>query len=102
MEFFDFTFSITHLITIASFAVGFIYQWFTVRNKVDDAMSLATAAKDKAEKAEARANHLEVQMIREYASITHIQNVELRLSNSISSLTDEIRDLRKFLMERKT
>lgn len=91
---FDFTISISHVITICGFAAAFVWNWFTLKTKADEALK-------KANEATTKLSTLELQLIREYASLTNMQSVENRLSSQIVELTGEIRELRRFLMEGK-
>lgn len=98
---FDFTFSITHFITIIGFASAFAWQWFTLKTETKKAIEDATEAKQKATEAQAKLASLELQILREYTSLSHMQTVENRLSAQIGELTNEIRELRRFLMDKK-
>lgn len=91
---FDFTLSVPFLFVIATQIGGALWAWFSVKTKSDAAFKIA-------EEAMAKAKLLEIQVIREYASLQHMQLVETRLSTQIGDLTSEIRELRRFLMDRK-
>jgi len=42
---FDFTISVSHLITLAGFAAAFAWNWFTLKSKTDKALEQAEKAK---------------------------------------------------------
>lgn len=92
---FDFTISAPFLFVIATQIGGALWAWFSVKTKSDSALKIA-------EEAMAKAKLLEIQVIREYASLQHMQSVETRLSTQIGELTSEIRELRRFLMDKKS
>ena len=99
---FDFTISISHLITIGGFLVAFGWNWFILKNKADKAIEDARGAKDKADDLQVKVAALELQLLKEYTSLAHMQSVESRLSTQIGELTSEIRELRRFLMDKKS
>ncbi len=92
---FDFTISAPFLFVIATQIGGALWAWFSVKTKADQALIIA-------KEAATRAENLQLQVIREYTSLQHMQNVETRLSTQIGELTSEIRELRRFLMDKKS
>jgi len=99
---FDFTISVTHIITLVGFASAFAWNWFTLKSKTDDALEEAKKAKAQADVLQLKISTLELQLLKEYTSLSHMQSVENRLSTQIGELTSEIRELRRFLMDKKS
>lgn len=97
---FDFTISIQLILTFIGFAVTLVWNFFHMKARTDRAEEKADHAKEVAIAAAAKADALEKQMLREYASMETMQKVEDRLSASIGTLTSEIRELRAFLMDK--
>jgi len=98
---FDFTISVSHIITIVGFAAAFAWNWFVLKSKTDKALDEATKAKLQADVLQLKISTLEMQLLKEYTSLSHMQSVETRLSTQIGELTSEIRELRRFLMDKK-
>lgn len=73
----------------AAFAV---WRWIEARFKATEtkASAEASAAADKAETALKAVDGLRLDMIREYASVTHLKEVEQRLVAALDRLTDKI------------
>jgi len=99
---FDFTISAPFLVVIATQIGGALWAWFSVKTKADQALINADEAAKRANEAASRVSALELQLIREYTSLQHMQNVENRLGLQINELTSEIRELRRFLMDKKS
>lgn len=91
---FDFTLSAPFIFVIVTQICGALWAWFSVKTKSDIALKTAEEAMEKAKL-------LEIQVLREYATLQNIQSVETRLAYQIGELTSEIRELRRFLMDKK-
>lgn len=112
---FDFTISVSHIITIMGFAAAFAWNFMILKSKTDKALEEAQEALEEARKAKAsiseevkklqeamaiqsnRSSQLELQMLKEYASLSHIQSIETRLTSQMQQMNEELRELNKFL-----
>lgn len=98
---FDFTISISHILTFISSAVIVIWNFFHLKNKVDRAEEKAEAAMMKAIEAQAKADTLEKELLAKYASVEHVAKIEDRLTSQMDRIVQGVESIRQFLMERK-
>jgi uncharacterized protein with von Willebrand factor type A (vWA) domain len=105
---FDFTISVSHIITIMGFAAAFAWNWFTLKSKTDRAFEKAQDAEEETRKTQdmlvaldKRVSQQELQMLKEYASLSHIQSIETRLTSQMQQMNEELRELNKFLRSGK-
>ena len=98
---FDFTISVSHILTFISSAVIVIWNFFHLTSKVGRAEEKADAAMTKATEAHVKADTLEKELLAKYASVDHVSRLEDRLSSQVDRVLSEIGSLRQFLMERK-
>lgn len=98
---FDFTISISHILTFVSSAVIVIWNFFHLKTKVDRATEKADAAMTKAIEAQAKADTLEKELLAKYASVDHVSRLEDRLAAQMDRVIQEVGSIRQFLMERK-
>jgi len=104
---FDFTVSVSNLITIFIAFVALIAQWYTLKNNVSKATDKVEAAEIKAAQAmesavglNNRLSALELQLVKEYASFSHIQAIETRLTSQMQQMATELNELNRFLRSR--
>lgn len=97
----DWGLSIWDIIKLLGIAAGFMWQWFSLQSKMAAAEKAAQEATLISMAAKEALADLKLEVIKDFASIKHLQEVEQRLSGSIGELTSEIRQLRNFLMEGK-
>ena len=98
---FDFTISVSHILTFISSAVIVIWNFFHLTSKVSRAEEKADAAMVKATEAQTKADALEKQILKEYASLDSVARLEDRLSMQMDKVLSELGSIRQFLMERK-
>lgn len=107
----DTTLNIANIIALVSIIFGGIWAFFQLRQKADDAYNQTKSLKTeistvdhettkKIRYLEKEISELRLEMTKEYASVTHLKEVELRLATTIDSLVVEIRGLREFLMQK--
>ena len=99
---FDFTISITNIIAFFGIVFSGAWAFFKVKEKADTAQKEAELARIEAKAAQKSNDDLRLEMVREYASVTHLKEVEVRLAASVESLANEIRTLREYLMRQKS
>lgn len=98
---FDFTFSLSHLLTIISSGVIIVWNFFHVKAKVERAEEKADAAMVKAIASVTKTEVLERQLLKEYASLESVSRIEDRLSTQVDKVLNELSSIRQFLMEKK-
>lgn len=102
----DWTISLGNILTALGMIVTGLWWSFRLSARSERNQELARSAMDRAVEAKTEAANalkaaadLRLEMTRDFASVTHLKDVEARLATTIQALTDEIRSLRSFLME---
>lgn len=98
---FDFTFSLSHLLTIITSSAIVVWNFFHWKAKLDRTEEKAENAMKQAIEAGAKAATLEKQVLSEYASMKTLEKLEDRLSGQMDKMLSELGSIRQFLMERK-
>ena len=102
----DLTISLGNILTALGMIITGLWWSFRLSARSERNQELARNALDRAIEAKSEAANalkasadLRLEMTLDFASVTHLKDVEARLVTTIQALTDEIRSLRSFLME---
>ena len=92
--------TVGNLLTVLAFVSAGVWWFFGLSARSQANSVKAQNALDKANDAEKAIANLRIEMTRDFASQTHLREVEDRLIGAVNNLTKEIGQLRQFLMER--
>ena len=95
----DFTVSLPFLLAIGSAFVG-LFAWFwSLKSTSDKTKEDVLDMKKDYTNVKKEISDFKLEIAQNYASTSHLRETESRLTNAISTLTDEVRQLRQSLLD---
>jgi len=96
--------SISNIIQFVGIGIAFVVQWVTLKGRSENNTLKIESADKQISTLKDEMIQMQLTMARDYAPKTMIAEVETRIldrmTENFKNLTDEIRELRKILMER--